>query len=91
MNHDQILAKIGTLIVDPDVLNGLCYMKSLGQTIREGRQPTQPVHVPNPNRCAGLFQEFEGTPLSNVKQEQETSGKIFASPPAGVKKFFGMK
>ena len=91
MDHDQVLAEIGTLIVDPDVLNALCYMKSLGQTIREGRPPAQPVHVPNPNRHAGLFQEFEGTPLSNVKQKQETSGKIFASPPARVKKFFGMK
>ena len=91
MDHDQILAEIGTLIVDPDVINGLCYMKSLGQTIREGRPPTQPVHVPNPNRRIGLFQEFEGTLLPNLKQEQDTSGKIFASPPAGVKKFFGMK
>ena len=91
MDHDQILAEIGTLIVDPDVLNGLCYMKSLGQTIREGRPPTQPVHVPNPNRCTGLFQEFEGTLLPNLKQEQDTSGKIFASPPPGVKKFFRMK
>ena len=91
MDHDQVLAKIGTLIVDPDVLNALHYMKSLGQTIREGRPPAQPVHVSNLNRCAGLFQECEGTPLSNVKQEQETSGEIFASPPTGVKKFFGMK
>ena len=91
MDHDQILAEIGTLIVDPDVLNGLRYMKFLGQTIREGRPPTQPVHLPNPNRHAGLFQELEGSLLSDVKQEQDTSGKIFASPPVGVKKFFGMK
>ena len=69
MDHAQILSEIGTLIVDPDVLNGLHYMKSLGQTIREGRPPTQPVHVPNPNRCTGLFQEFEGTLLPNLKQE----------------------
>ena len=90
MDHDQILAEIGTLIVDPDVLNGLRYMKSLGQTVREGR-PLTPVHVPISNRRAGLFQEFEGTLLPNLKQEQDTSGKIFVSPPARVKKFFGMK
>ena len=46
--------------------------------------------VPNPNRRAALFQEGDET-MRNIKQEDDTQDKPFASPSQGIKKFLGMK
>ena len=94
IDANSALAETGPLICDPDVLFALRHLKGMYQNMRQEqrqyRSMQRQFQVPNPNRRAALFQEGDET-MCNIKQEDDTQDKLFASPPQGIKKILGMK